>query len=198
MNPEEAIRELENLAAAMFKEKAARIAIFILSYETLEDVLRDRVKSFFSCIPDNPGKTIGLGAGGKVKPTTRYRKEIRAAWEKYARPRGITGEFDEVVASCFWFEEMSAIGEGDTRFVLDLRKKRGEFTHEMGKVLSREDVSEQELRRILQLVSRIDEWWLHNFEDVPEDSRAISGNVLLLSAMIECVFGNSPGRKTVQ
>ena len=162
------------------KENLVRAAVYIIAYEFLENLLRDRLEDFYGYAGDGSWDV----KREKLKSGKKYAMEVRAK-----------DKDDLFVASCRWFEEEKVLTSDDVEFIKEARKQRGNLAHEMPSVLLRsgEQVDIHGLKRICELAYRIDEWWLVSVEDAPAGSQSIGA--ILLRYFTEVVIED--GRGTV-
>ena len=148
-----------------------KAALYVLAYELLKNTLMDRPKGFFSLGDENAYKTQVLS----LHPSP-------------------------LVASCRWLEGCGAMTPEDTQGVLLLRDHRNEIVHELPNVLltPRKQVDEQKLSRALELLCKVDRWWIdeveiptrEDFDGAGDEAvgQSFSGNAAFLAHLIQQVY----------
>jgi hypothetical protein len=189
MPPAERYEELLRLTTPdALKENLVRAAVYIIAYEFLENLLKDRLENYYATLEDDALKRLNSWDGrGKLKPGKKYKAEV------HARDKD-----DPVMASCRWFEDQKVLTSEDIQFIKAARQRRGNLAHEMPNVLLRsgEQVDVQELKHMCELAFRIDNWWLVNMEDAPANAQSLGA--MLLRYFNEVVVGTtSPNGLTV-
>jgi hypothetical protein len=121
------------------KGNLAKAGLYALAYELLKNSIIDKPKGFFTC---------------GTKQDDEYRKQVLS---KNSNP---------LIASCQWLQENCAITEADVADVLQFREHRNYIAHELPNVLlnPKVQVDEEKLLRLFQLLRKIDQWWINEFE----------------------------------
>jgi hypothetical protein len=127
------------LSKEVLKDNLAKAGLYALAYEMLKNSIIERPKSFFTM-------------GGE--PDDHYKAEV------------LSKHKDWLVASCLWFQENGAISEEEANDVLQLREHRNYIAHELPNILLNPDVQvdEKKLIRLFELLCKIDQWWITEFE----------------------------------
>jgi hypothetical protein len=104
---------------------------------------------------------------GKAILDQKYKKEVLALND------------DPLIASALWFQNRGAISNDDIIMLTGFRSHRNEIAHELPKFLgdTKSNVQPEFFNGMLYLVTKIDKWWIQNFEIPvsPEiDSRDLS------------------------
>jgi hypothetical protein len=163
------------LSASVLKENLAKAGLYTLAYECLVYSLVQRPKKWLTM----------CGTG----PDDRYRAEILNLYPG-----------SPFVASCLWFQQMGVLTAEEVNEIRRIRKHRTDIAHEPINVLldTEVQVDEAKLFSIFSLLSKIDRWWLSEFE-IPanpdfdnayiDPAELRSGNMEFLSYLIWVVCG---------
>lgn len=169
------------------------LALYILVWEAFKKMVIELPKSFF-CI--NPF----FDANGQLKypESEEYQEEIR-----------LKGK-DLLGSSLRWFVSLQAITDDDVEKVLQIRKRRNEFVHEMNKILF-EGISETDCQlfvSLLALYRKIDVWWIKNVvidsntlldsvDEIKEDETC-NGQAIIIEIMLNVALGNATKYKELR
>jgi hypothetical protein len=164
------------LSASVLKENLAEAGLYMLAYECLVYSLVQRPKKWFTMCG--------------TSSDDRYRAEILDL-----------DPSSHFVASCLWFQKMGVLTAEEVNEIRRIRKHRTDIAHEPIKVLldTEIQVDKAKLLSIYSLLSKIDRWWLSEFE-IPanpdfdnayiDPAEVRSGNMEFLSYLIRVVCGN--------
>lgn len=161
------------LTPDILKRNLIVASLYLSAYEILKGAVIDQPKTFFTDFTSEG-----------FKPGKKYREEVRSLHK------------DEFQASCLWHLRNEIITQAEFDEIQVLRRHRNEIAHELASFLIDIDkeVNVQYLYAILRLLTKIDRWWIMNF-DLPvnpdydgvevneEDVR--SGRMLLLDVIIQ-------------
>jgi len=103
-------------------------------------------------------------------------------------------------ASLLWLEEHDVVTEDDMASFDDIRRHRNELAHNLPEFITTagREINAHLLTRICELVTKIDKWWILEFEipvNSEYDGREIdaagvrSGRMIFLQAMIDIAAG---------
>jgi hypothetical protein len=163
---------LHLLSKDVLKQNLARAGLFALAYELLKNSIIETPRGFFTM-------------GGTTTDT--YKTEI------------LSKHPDVLIASCRWFRDNGAITEDDLADVLRFREYRNYIAHELPNVLLNPtvQVDTDKLLRPFKLLSKIDRWWITQFE-IPTNpdfdgeninpSEVRSGSMEFVSYLIRVVY----------
>jgi hypothetical protein len=167
-------RSIEKLVTPdILKRNLIIASLYLSAYEILKGAVIDQPKSFFTDFT-NEG----------FKPGKKYKDEVRSLHK------------DEFQASCLWHRLNDVITQDDFDEIQVLRRHRNEIAHELASYLVDIDkeINIHYLRAILRLLTKIDRWWIMNFElpvnpdydrvEVNEDE-VMSGRMVLLDVIIQ-------------
>ncbi len=155
-------------------------SLFIASYETLKDSIIDQLRSFYTHGWDENGPIVSESYEAKVLSLDSKKNPLRG--------------------SIAWLKNSHVIDEQDVQTISNLTKHRNEVTHELPKYIAEvgNEVRPAALSEILDLVTKIDRWWIVNVELEIQDeidpskvnaSEITSGNMLFLRLMIGIATG---------
>ena len=110
----------------------------------------------------------------------------------------------QYTASAKWFRDMGALTDEDVGRVLEVRARRNHVAHEIPRIIleASEVVPDEWFHDVLELVSKIDRWWIREIEipanalldelDIsdlgPDD--AVSMRMLILQLILATALGN--------
>lgn len=148
-------------------------SLYLSAYEILKGAVIDQPKSFFTDFTSQD-----------LKSSKKYKAEVRSLHK------------DEFQASCLWHVSNDIITSAEFDEIQVLRRHRNEIAHELASFLIDIDkeVNIQYLRAILRLLTKIDRWWIMNFQllinsdyDGVEVNEADvkSGRMVLLDVIIQ-------------
>jgi len=161
------------LSKDVLKENLAKAGLYTLAYESLLHSIVHRPKKF-------------LTMAGTVADE-EYKAEVIALYPQ-----------SEFIASCLWLQKHGVLTAEDVKEIRAIRKHRTDIAHEPINVLldTENQVDETKLMTIYQLLARIDQWWISEFE-IPAnpdfDGQEIdpgglqSGSMILLKYLISVV-----------
>ncbi len=153
---EEFIRQLTNLVNKdILQQNIINSALFILFFESLKDLIIDRLCGFFCFDISIKNNKISR------KESIEYKQEVRSL---------DTNIFD---ASLKWYQNEKILSNSDVEKIKQIEKRRNEIVHELSSVLivglSQDDISL--LLNVIQIYDNLDSWWIYNFEadlvDIP-------------------------------
>jgi hypothetical protein len=154
-------------------QNLTRAAIFITCWEMLKEAVLEQPRDFFT----------HEWRDGEGIPSPTYKTDV------------LSLSRDPLIASALWFRDQHAITDDDIQLLRVLRTHRNDIAHELPKFLgSKEfDVQLDLLNGILQLVEKIDKWWIQNIE-IPTnpdfDGRELTQEVLDGVTSMRMVFIN--------
>ena len=182
---DESIRQITNLVNKnILQQNIINSALFILFFESLKDLIIDRLYNLY-CFPISfENKKIIR------KETEEYKQEVRSL---------DTNIYD---ASLKWFQNEKAISDSDVQVIKQIEKRRNEIVHELSSVLivglSQDDISL--LLNVIQIYDNLDSWWIYNFEadlvDIPnpetlEQKDCQSGEAITLHIILYVLYGDA-------
>jgi hypothetical protein len=149
-------------------------SLFITSYETLKDSLIEQLRDFYVHAWDETGPIVGEDYKTKVLALDAKQNPLRA--------------------SIAWLKASKVIDNADERLISELTLHRNEVAHQLPKFIAQagEEVQVARLGQILDLVTKIDRWWIVNVElaiqdeiepDKVDESRIISGRMMFLQLL---------------
>ena len=132
------------LSSGALKENLTKAGLYLVAWELLEDAIVGNLRRFFS--PILPGDF-----------DDEYKKEVLSLHDD---PRAT------FIASCRWFKNVGVLSDGEVSDLREIRKHRNDIAHQMENVLlnPQTQIDEVKLMRIFELLSKIDSWWLVNYE----------------------------------
>ena len=157
------------------------VGIFLSSYETLKDSIVDHIRSFYMDGFDKDGPTL----------SPKYEAEVLV----------LDAKRDVLRSSIAWLKQNQVINQNDERIFYELKKHRNELAHELPKFLSdsKRQVQLSKITDLVDLVVKIDRWWIINFELAIQDeidpsqvdeNKITSGRMLFLRLLLEIATGN--------
>jgi hypothetical protein len=157
-------------------------SIFLAIYEMLRTSVIDRIRDFFS---------------------HEFRDGEWIASEDY-QTKCLALDKSPLRASLLWLKQMSAIDDADIARVDRIREHRNELAHDLPKFLGTADteVNVQLLVGIYELVTKIDRWWIREFDmttDPDLDGREVAdeditwGNMIFIQMMLRIATGEDSG-----
>ena len=129
------------LSREVLKENLAKAGLYSLAFELLKRTIIERPRGFFTM--------SGLVA------TDHYKTEVLANEGK-----------DTLIASCRWFEREGVLTAEEIEEIKQLRLHRNNIVHELPNVIfnPKVQIEDAKLTKILHLLSKIDRWWIIQFE----------------------------------
>jgi hypothetical protein len=148
---------LKFLNPESLKGNLIRSSIYLTCWEMLKNSIIDHPRGFY---------TNGFKDGNAILDK-EYKKKVLALND------------DPLIASALWFQNQGAISDDDIILLTGFRLHRNEIAHELPKFLgdTKSNVQQEFFNGMLYLVTKIDKWWIQNFEIPvsPEiDSRDLS------------------------
>lgn len=164
------------------------IAIYIMVYELLEDIIISRPKDLYTIIEFDE------------EAQKNYEKHVLSLYDKRAFPY-IKTKNKTLIASLIWFRNLGAIDENDINIFADARTLRNEITHEMLTTISVGTEKLVEQFCIMHgLFCKIEKWWIlemevpitgdYKVEEIDQEG-VMSGNMILLDIIIDILANNS-------
>lgn len=164
------------------------IAMYIMVYELLEDIIISRPKDYYTIIEFDD------------EAQKQYGKNVLSLYDKSAFPK-IRTKNKALIASLIWFCNFGAIDENDINIFADARTLRNEITHEM---LTTITVGTEKIVNqfciMYGLFCKIEKWWIlevempiageYKPEEIDQDG-IMSGNMILLNIIIDILVNNS-------
>jgi hypothetical protein len=155
-------------------------SLFITSYETLKDSVIDQLRDFFVHGWDESGPIVGEGYKTKVLALDMKQNPLRA--------------------SVAWLKASKVIDDADEKLITELTLHRNEVAHQLPKFIAQagEEIQVTRLGQILDLVTKVDRWWIMNVElaiqdeiepDKVDESRVISGRMMFLQLLYGIATG---------
>lgn len=164
------------------------IAMYIMVYELLEDIIISKPKDFYTLIEFDE------------EAQRNYKKYVLSLYDKNACPK-INTKNQALIASLIWFKTAGAINDDDINIFAEARTLRNEVTHEMISTITvgTEKIVDQ-FALMYGLFCKIEKWWILEYEvpisgqftpeDIDEDG-VMSGNMILLEIIIDILVNNS-------
>ncbi len=182
---DESIRQITNLVNKnILQQNIINSALFILFFESLKDLIIDRLRDFFCMDIFIENNKISR------KESNEYKQEVRSLDKNI---------FD---ASLKWFQKEKAISNSDVQVIKQIEKRRNDIAHELfsilAKGLSQDDLSL--LSHVIQIYDNLDSWWIYNFEadlvDIPnpetlEQKDCQSVTAILLHIILDILYGDA-------
>ncbi len=164
------------------------IAMYIMVYELLEDIIISKPKDFYTLIEFDE------------EAQRNYKQNVLSLYDMNACPK-INTKNQALIASLIWFKTAGAIDDDDINIFAEARTLRNEITHEMIVTITvgTENIVEQ-FALMYGLFCKIEKWWILEYE-VPisdkfkpeeiEKDGVMSGNMILLDIIIDILTNNS-------
>lgn len=161
------------------KSNLIAASLFITAYEMFRSSIIDPIHSFYTF--------------GNQKPEDKYKEEV------------LSRSKHTMEASVLWLKEMQAIDDDDVNIVKSIRTHRNKLAHELPKFIMYDNVNvDVNLFELMyQLLSKIDTWWILNFEiptvypeiSLETDTQVQSGPMICLQMIIK--LATSPNKTTL-
>lgn len=135
-----ALPEIERLLSKeVLKQNLAKAGLYVLAYEMVKQSIIERPRGFFTMTGDGDG---------------RYKQIV------------LSKHNNLFIASCLWFRDEGGITEQDMKELLEFRVDRNKIAHELPNVLldPQLHVDAAKLAKLFMLLSKIDRWWITEFE----------------------------------
>ena len=157
-------------------------SLYLAAYETLKNSIIDQIKSFFTF--EKSAQQEGID--------TKYAADVMSLDKSPLR------------ASALWLERQCVIDAHDMAKLDAIRKHRNDIAHSLPRFVSTVEshVDLSLLQAILELVAKVDRWWLMEFE-IPsnsdfdgkniDSSNCQSGNMIFLGMLIRIATGKPEG-----
>ncbi len=164
------------------------IAMYIMVYELLEDIIISKPKDFYTLIEFDE------------EARQKYKDYVLSLYDKNAYPN-INTKNKELIASLIWFKTADAIDDNDINIFAEARTLRNVITHEMISTITvgTEKIVDQFVL-MYRLFCKIEKWWILEYEvpisgqykpeEIDEDG-VMSGNMILLEIIIDILVNNS-------
>ena len=164
------------------------IAMYIMVYELLEDIIISKPKDFYTIIEFDE------------EARKKYKDYVLPLYDKNAYPN-INTKNKELIASLIWFKTAGAIDDNDINIFAEARTLRNVITHEMISTITvgTEKIVDQFVL-MYRLFCKIEKWWILEYEipisgqykpeEIDEDG-VMSGNMILLEIIIDILANNS-------
>jgi len=135
---------LKLLNPESLKESLIHCSLYLTCWEMLKNSVVNHPRDFFT----------NTWEDGKAIPDPKYKKEVLAL------------DDDPLIASALWFRKYDAISDDDIILLKGFRAHRNEIAHELPKFLGDTELNVQRefFNGMLYLVTKIDKWWIQNFE----------------------------------
>lgn len=164
------------------------IAMYIMVYELLEDIIISKPKDFYTLIEFDE------------EAQRNYKKHVLSLYDKNAFPK-INTRNQALIASLIWFKTAGAIDDNDINTFAEARILRNEMTHEMISTVTEGTEKLDDLFVLMyRLFCKIEKWWILEYEvpisgqfkpeEIDEDG-VMSGNMVLLEVIIDILVNNS-------
>ena len=164
------------------------IAMYIMVYELLEDIIISKPKDFYTLIEFDE------------EAQRNYKKYVLSLYNKNACPN-INTRNQALIASLVWFKTAGAIDDNDINIFSEARTLRNEITHEMISTVTTGTEKIVDLFALMYgLFCKIEKWWILEYEvpisgqfkpeEIVEDG-VMSGNMILLDIIIDILANNS-------
>jgi hypothetical protein len=155
-------------------------SIFITSYEILKNSIVDQIKSFYTSGFDENGWII----------SESYKSKVLA----------LDGKMRVFQASIAWLKANNVIDSKNEQVIAQLTQHRNDVAHDLPKFLSEADrnVELERLTGLIELVTKIDRWWIVNVELTLQDEidptklkaeEIMSGNMIFLHLLLTTASG---------
>jgi hypothetical protein len=155
-------------------------SIFITSYEVLKDSIIDQILSFY---------THGFDQNGPIVSES-YKSKVLA----------LDSKSNSLRASIAWLKANGVINAKDEQTIADLTQHRNEVAHQLPTFLSQADhnVELSKLEDLIELVKKIDRWWIVNVElaiqdeidvNLVDQERIMSGHMMFLHLLLTASSG---------
>lgn len=164
------------------------IAMYIMVYELLEDIIISKPKDFYTLIEFDE------------EARQKYKDYVLSLYDKNAYPN-INTKNKELIASLIWFKTADAIDDNDINIFAEARTLRNVITHEMISTITVGTVKiVDQFVLMYRLFCKIEKWWILEYEvpisgqykpeEIDEDG-VMSGNMILLEIIIDILVNNS-------
>jgi hypothetical protein len=142
-------RWVDFLNPDLVRTKFVAMGLFMVAHEMLLDAIKDRPLGFFS---------NEWTSEGELQQCDDYRREILA--------RDPKGKGDALRGSLAWLREMEAIDEADIASVQEFTDARNVIAHELRNIIGGSTTPHFAglFPRLIELVAKIDRWWVINVE----------------------------------
>ena len=157
-------------------------SLFLAAYETLKSSVIKQIRGFY---------TLSFDANGRALTRDAYKREVVDLHKKL------------LPASILWLRSRDVINDADVERLEEITIHRNEIVHQLPELVMTvgKEVNFELLTRICELVTKIDTWWILNFEvDVNPDfdgreinaSEVHSGNMIFLQMLTQIAAGEEP------
>ena len=164
------------------------IAMYIMVYELLEDIIISKPKDFYTLIDFDE------------EAQRNYKNNVMSLYSKKAFPK-IKTKNEALIASLILFKTAGAIDDNDIDIFAEARTLRNEITHEMLSTVTEGTEKMDDLFVLMyRLFRKIEKWWILEYEvpisgqykpeEIDEDG-VMSGNMVLLEIIIDILANNS-------
>jgi len=157
-------------------------SLYLTAWETLRDCVIGQLRSFYNIGLSDKGDTVGPEYASRV----------------------LARNMSPLLASLLWFQEEGVIDETDLELVDLLRAHRNEIAHHLPEFIGKQgrDIDVVLLGRLLDLVAKIDRWWIRQIEiptnpdfdgqdvDSIPDDQIQSGRMIFLGMLIRVSTGD--------
>ena len=118
------------------------------------------------------------------------------------------GKKNIFLATMNWFVENGAINQEEFETLINIRNDRNKISHELLKLLYNDfdEVMVENFLKCIEIYKKIDNWWIlnietpisgeYNFDEILED-QVISGNLLMISIVMENIYGSNTYKKII-
>ena len=128
----------------LLKQNFVRAGLYLAAFELLKQSLVDRPRTFF----------LDGYEGGKEIISPEYQEKVLSlSKHKYH-------------ASALWWQQMGAIDSSDVAKLAEIREHRDLIAHEMPRLIGtiEDSIRVDLLHSTAELLAKIDNWWIVNFE----------------------------------
>lgn len=168
----------------LVRAKFVTLGLYMVAYEMLLSAIKEPLHDFFA---------DKLTAEKGWETSEEYRREVLAL-----DPRG---KGDALRGSLAWLRKMDVVTEADEAQVREFTDARNAIAHEMREIVGGDAMPDMErlLPLIVELVTKIDRWWLVNVEiatnpdlagrDFDEDA-VTPGSTMMLQILSRVALGD--------
>lgn len=129
----------------VFKDRLINISMYITIYEMLKDSIINRLKDFYA---------MTLIGAKDLEGEEEYRTKVLSRHKNH------------LYASISWLIENGVINEEDKENIEALKSYRNYLAHEMSNIVFNSEIKDlmQNFLCTYQLIHKIENWWIINFE----------------------------------
>ena len=156
------------------RTKFIMTGLFMVAHEMLLYSIKGRLLAFYA---DD-------WCNGEPVPSDGYKNKVLALDPK--------NKNDALRGSIAWLRNGSAIDKYDEDTIRKVTDVRNAIAHELGNIIFDNNMPDlvQHFPKIVELVAKIDRWWIINLEDVNEEDEIMSGQILGIQALYQVALGD--------